>query len=293
MIVDRRRGLNQLIRESLPTLAVLFAWDIVVVICFQLFHRPWMDQPTLPYTLIGSALVLFLGVRNNNASARWWEARTLWGAVVNNCRNLARQCAALLGAERPDLARAIAGYAHALRAALARAPVDGDHTETLIGPVLAARIAGRNNRPNAILHELGREIAADCAHHGIDGAVLAGVDRILSDLANAQGGLERIRNTPLFIQFAVLPRLFVRIFCLVLPLSMVQELGWITPFGSTLVGLLFLALDDIGADLQDPFAPNVHGLPMRAMATTIEIDVLQGIGETAPAPIAPEDGVLF
>lgn len=292
MIVDRRRGLRQLFIESLPTLVALFAWDVVVVVCFQLLHRPWMEQPTLPYTLIGSALALFLGARNNNANARWWEARTLWGAVVNNTRSLARQCASILGGTRPDLARAIAAYAHALRTGLSRDKLPDDRTDELLPPELRARIAGRTNRANAILHELGREIVAAGAARGVDGALVASLDRILSDLANAQGGLERIRNTPLFIQYAVLPRIFARIFCLVLPLSMVQDLGWLTPFGSTLVGLLFLLLDDIGAGLEDPFASSVHALPMRAMATTIEIDVLQGIGDPAPSPIAPDRGVL-
>ena len=79
MIVDRRTGLIQLLREGLRALLVLFAWDVFVVVVFQTAHRPWMDQPSLPTSLIGSALVLFLSVRNNAAYARWWEARTLWG----------------------------------------------------------------------------------------------------------------------------------------------------------------------------------------------------------------------
>ena len=90
MIIDRRTGLIQLLREGLRALLVLFAWDIFVVLIFQMAHRRWMDQPSLPTSLIGSALVLFLSVRNNAAYARWWEARTLWGAVTNNARSFSR-----------------------------------------------------------------------------------------------------------------------------------------------------------------------------------------------------------
>lgn len=293
MIVDRGQGLRQLTRESLPTLAGLFAWDVVVVLAFQLLHRDWMDQPTLPYALIGSALALFLGARNTGASARWWEARTLWGGVVNGARSLGRQCDSLLGGTRPDLVRATAAYAHALRAALSRVPVEHDRSGEHLAPALAARIGGRTNRPAAILQAIAAGIAEECAALGLDGALHAALDRTLSELTAAQGGLERIRNTPLAVQFSVLPRLFVRLFCLVLPLSMVQELGWITPLGSALVGFLLLALDDVGADLEDPFAPTVHALPMRAIATTIEIDLLQSIGHAAPPPAGPERGVLL
>ncbi len=293
MIVDRRRGVRQLLGESLPTLAGLIAWDIVVVLAFQLLHRPWMEQPTLPYALIGSALALFLGARNTGASARWWEARTLLGGVVSGARSLARQCETLLGGARPDLVRAIAAYPHLLRIALSRVPVTDDRADALLTPELRTRIAPRTNRPAALIEAVAAAIAEECAVRGVDGALHAAIDRTLSELTAAQGGLERIRNTPLAVQFAVLPRLLVRLFCLVLPLSMVQELGWITPAGSTLVGFLLLALDDVGADLEDPFAPTVHALPMRAVATTIEIDVLQSIGDAVPPPAAPERGVLL
>ncbi len=86
------------------------------------------------------------------------------------------------------------------------------------------------------------------------------------------------------MQFSVLPRVLVNIFCIVLPLSMVQTLEWITPLGSSLVGCLFLVLDKSASDLQEPFANTLHALPMATIARTIEIDVLQPTGDaTAPA----------
>ncbi len=290
MIADRRAGMRILVRESVRPLLALFAWDVVVVLAFQLAHRSWMDQPALPFSLIGSALVLFLNVRNTAAYNRWWEARTLWGAVTNNARSFARQMQSLLGGA-PELTRAMIGYAHALRGALAGADVSGT-VEALLTPELAGRVAGLRNRPTALLFEIGVAVRVLAEARGVHPAAQAGIDRILSDLANAQGGLERIRNTPLAVQFSVLPWLLVRVFCLVLPLSMVQELGWITPLGSTVVGFLFVALDEIGADLEAPFAPGLHAVPMAAITRTIEIDLRQAIGDPAPEPMQPVDGVL-
>jgi putative membrane protein len=290
MIIDRSAGTLQLLRESVRPLLLLFAWDIIVVVAFQLAHRPWMDQPALPFSLVGSALVLFMSVRNNAAYARWWEARTLWGAVVNNSRSFARQMQALAHG-RPDLTRAMIAYVHALRGGLRGVDVSAE-IAPFLRPQMAARIAGRSNQANAVLHEIGRETAVHVREQGIDGAEHAAIDRILSDLANAQGGLERILRTPLAIQFALFPGLVTRLFCTVLPLSMVQELGWITPLGSTLAGFLFVSLDRIGADLESPFADSVHALPMQAITRTIEIDLLQSIGEPAPPPIQARKGIL-
>jgi putative membrane protein len=290
VIADRRAGTLHLMRESVQPLLGLFAWDIIVVLVFQLAHRPWMDQPALPFSLIGSALVLFLNVRNTAAYNRWWEARTLWGAVTNNTRSFSRQAATLLGGA-PELTRAMAAYAHALRGALSGKDASLE-VQALLAPDMAARVRGRRNVANAILFEIGVDVRACVDARGIHPAAHAEIDRMLSDLANAQGGLERIRNTPLAIQFSALPRMLVRVFCLVLPLSMVQELGWITPFGSTLVGFLFVALDEIGAELESPFADSPHAVPMQAITRTIEIDLLQAIGDPAPEPMQPVRGVL-
>ena len=291
MIIDRRVGLAFLFRENLRPVVLLFAWDVVVVLVFQLAHRTWMDQPALPYALIGSALALFLGVRNTTAAGRWWEARIAWGGVVNNARSAARQIAAFANEPSP-LLRALAAHAHALRASLARERVEGDRSAALLPPSIADALAGQPNRPLAIIGGISRTLAAARPPAAPEAPLHAEIERTLTDLVAAQGALERIRNTPLAIHYAVLPGLFVRLFCLVLPLSMVQELGWITPFGSTLVGLMFLALDGIGEELADPFAATAHALPMRAVATTIEIDLLGMIGAPTPLPVVAIGGVL-
>ncbi|MFT8886384.1 MAG: bestrophin family ion channel [Acetobacter papayae] len=282
MIVDPRMGLRIISREVRTVLLLMAAWDFVVVVLFQVFHQEWMEQPSLPVPLIGSALALFMGFRSTSAYARWWEGRTLWGSITNNCRSFGRQAGTLLG-DRHDLMYAIAAYPHALRMALGKLDASED-INRLLPAYMREAIVGYRNQPNAILYQIGLGVAEEVRKKNIDGAVHGQIDRILSDLANAQGGLERIRNTPLPMQFSVLPRVLVNIFCIVLPLSMVQTLEWITPLGSSLVGCLFLVLDKSASDLQEPFANTLHALPMATMARTIEIDVLQPTGDpTAPA----------
>ena len=62
---------------------------------------------------------------------------------------------------------------------------------------------------------------------------------------------------------------------------------------SLLAGLMFLAVLQIGDDLVDPFANTVHDVPLTAMCRTIEIDLLQALGDPAPAPVTPDRGVLW
>ncbi|CDG33804.1 FIG00690019: hypothetical protein [Parasaccharibacter apium] len=283
MIIKRRYGLSILFREILPPLVILTGWDCVVVILFQIFHQEWMEQPALPFSLMGSALAIFLGIRNNAAYARWWEARTLWGAITNNCRSFGRELESLLGGQ-PSLARAMAAYPYILKSSLSGNEPDGA-IQGLLDADTYRFVFSCTNPANALLYRIGQKVRTLVEERHIDGAVHGTVDRILSDLANAQGGLERIRNTPLPVQYSLLPKVITHLFCILLPLSAVQTLGWITPLGSSIIGVLFQMLDRSGQNLQEPFKVSPHSLPMLTMSRTIERDLLQPLGmEYHPLP---------
>lgn len=290
MIINRHYGISVLLGETLPPLVILALWDLVVVILFQVYHQEWMEQPALPISLMGSALAIFLGIRNNAAYDRWWEGRTLWGAITNNCRSFGRQAASLLHS-RDNLICMMAAYPHILRAAL-RGIDPGHEIDSLLDEEVKQRVLACTNRPNGLLYEIGLEVRKDVDKNHIDGAVHGTIDRILSDIANAQGGLERIRNTPLPAQYSILPNVVTHIFCIMLPLTAVQTLGWITPLGSSIIGLLFQMLDRAGRDLQEPFSDTVHALPMLSMARNIERDLLCPLGKPLPPVITAENGCL-
>ena len=99
------------------------------------------------------------------------------------------------------------------------------------------------------------------------------MESTLVDIANAQGGMERIKNTPLPAQYRFFPALFTRVFCIILPFAIVQDLGIYTPVGSALVGLMLLILLQIGDDLKDPFSNDVHDVPIASHCNTVEIDL--------------------
>jgi putative membrane protein len=120
------------------------------------------------------------------------------------------------------------------------------------------------------------------------------LDANLDDLVDAQGGAERIKNTPMPKQYDYFPQLFVQMYCMMLPLALVTDMGWYTPLGSTLVGFMFLALDKIGRDLEDPIENTVYDVPLTSITTTIEVNLRQLLGETAlPEAKKPVRGVLW
>ena len=239
-------------------------------------------------------MAIIVGLRNNSAYGRWWEARTLWGRAVNNSRSLARGAQTFLpDATASTLIHLQIAWAIALRHAMLKQPTWTDEVAALIPADIAARIRHATNLPTAINGAMGRLLAQPDRSDATQSIRIAALDQTLSALADAQGGLERIKNTPLPRQFEQFPRVFVIAYCLLLPIGLVHDLGLATPIGSTVIGAAFYLLDQIGRDIEDPFSGGVHDVAMGAITRTIEIDLRQMLGETtALTPLAPVDGVL-
>ncbi|HET9510911.1 MAG TPA: bestrophin family ion channel [Sphingomonas sp.] len=297
MIITATPRYSRILAEVWKPLLVLFFWDVAVTAFYMLTPA---KAPSLPLTLFGTALALFLGFRDNSAYQRWWEGRVLWGAMINASRSLAREIVTFMpyAAEGKlwDLKRTIVlrhiAYVHALRCQLRRIDPKPDVLRFLSAGEAAGPF-GRTNIANGIIDGTAGRIAKARREGHMDTILHAALERTLTDITNAQGGMERIKNTPLPNQYRFFPNLFTRLFCIVLPIGLVETLGWATPIGSTLAGLMFLAVLQIGDDLADPFANTIHDLPLDAMCRTIEIDLLQAIGDQAPEPLKPDRDVLW
>ena len=296
MILETVPRLRRVVAQAWKPLTILFVWDVIVTAIY--YYLPF-KAPPLPLTIFGTVLALFLGVRDSSAYQRWWEGRTLWGAMINASRNLARGVINFLPDDDADALRikeeVVLGqiaYVNALRRQLRRQPIDAEVFRHL-PPGLDERRLARTNPANGLLDAAGARIAEAHRRGWIDTIQQASLERVLIDIANAQGGMERLKNTPLPNQYRFFPELFTRVFCVLLPIGLVETLGLATPIGSTVAGLMFLAVLQIGDDLVDPFADSIHDVPLTAMCRTIEIDLLQALGRPAPEPAKPVKGVLW
>lgn len=295
MIVKPIPSIGTIVREVWKPLTVLFVWDVFVTVGYYVLP---FRAPEIPLPLLGSVVALFLGFRTNSAYQRWWEGRGLWGLMINASRNLARASQNFIpDPQSSQFARMIVfrqiAYVNALRCQLRRQPFD----EVVAGYLAKAGDSGamaRANVANGVLDGTGRQIEQARRNGWIDTIQQSTIEGVLIDIANAQGGMERLKNTPLPNHFRFFPSLFVHIFCVLMPFGLVETLGFATPLGSTVAGLMFLAVLAIGNDLVDPFSNTGHDLPLCAMCRTIEIDLLQSVGLDAPEPVAVDRaGVLW
>jgi putative membrane protein len=294
MIVQHRLHLRRLVVAVGPQLLILLSYDIFVTYLYMERDLTGIGRDDLPLSLIGTAVALVMTLRNNAAYGRWWEGRTLWGQIVNDSRSFVRGLIAMTQDAPLQilLTRHQVAYTQALRLHLLRI-TPWDAIERLLPPETVQRVRGAANIPLALQTDMADRLGKAREAGFIDAMSLAALNVSLSSLTSAQGGLERIKNTPMPRQYSQFPRIFVRVFCLVLPLGLVHDLGYFTPLGSALVGFMFLALDQVGIDLEDPFEGKVHDVPMQAITRTIELDLHQMIGHLANPPVVEvRDGVL-
>lgn len=308
MIVrPRPRGIEYffLLRGSiLPNiwlkLALTIATAVAVTVSHGVFYHLKVTLTTIPFSLMGLALAIFLGFRNSASYDRFWEGRKLWGNLLGACRNLARQAdaflqpgdsgaagaAAEIAAMRRRIALTALAFAHALRHQL-RDSDPGAELQRLL-PADEAAAIGRLRQPAAaLLHRIGDDLRTALQRGWLTPPLAQEIDRSLSQLVDVLGGCERIRNTPLPFSYSVLLHRTVYIYCYLLPFGLVDSIGALTPVVVGIVAYTFFGLDAIGDEIEEPFGTTANDLPLEALSYGIEISVREAIGD-AELPGMPE-----
>lgn len=259
---------------------------------------------TTPFTLIGLALAIFLGFRNNEAYDRFWEGRKLWGGMVNVTRSFTRQTLTLIIASDPEDAEEVAAiqrelvrhtiaYVYAFRHHLR----DTDPTHDL-GNYLQhdqrSSVLRHKNVPLAILQTMGERIHRAWQSGYVDTFHVPVLEESLTEMTAIQGGCERIKLTPIPFTYNVLIHRIVAIYCLAMPFGLLETAGALTPVVVCLISYAFFGLDAIGDDVEQPFETDDNDLPLEAISRTIEINLLQLIGEQdIPEPVQAVNGILL
>jgi putative membrane protein len=250
---------------------------------------------TIPFTLMGLPLAIFLGFRNNSAYDRYWEGRKLWGEIVSGTRNFARQCLSLvasapapgLEAAAPEIRgrmvyRAIA-YAHALRHHLRDSDSRPD-VEPLLAPDEWRSYESAVHKPNFLMDRMGGDLRRCMDEGRIDGCLAASIDSTLSALVAACAACERIRSTPIPFSYTLLLHRTAYFYCFLLPFGLVDTIGFMTPFVVAIVAYTFFGLDALGDEIEEPFGLAPNDLPLDTICRTIEINLRAALGETALPP---------
>jgi len=272
---------------------ILVGWFV----SYAELDQEWLDTglTVTPFSLIGLALSIFLGFRNNTAYDRFWEGRKLWGQLVNSSRTFAREVYLYVDAYpsllHTELVRSVQAYVHVLRQHL-RDETPGEGVEGLIPEELRLSLPESTNAPQKVLMYTVELL--DQAHHGgrVKPVHLVELERNLLDMTGEQGGCERIKATPIPHSYTVLIHRLVVLYCIGLPFGIVDAVGHWTPIVSAIVAYAFFSLDEVGGEIENPFGHDPNDLPLLQISTNIQRNLAEMIGDPIPPAIQPVDRLL-
>ncbi|MCA0998136.1 bestrophin family protein [Alloyangia pacifica] len=285
MILRKRPGLlglffvlkGSVVQQIWIQLLAVVLISIAVVFAHRQFPGLVPSLDPAPFALIGIALSIFLSFRNGACYDRWWEARKLWGLMIQTARDLLRQTVVIEGTqERRALLLAIVRYAKRAGQQL-RGGGAGQSSETA----------------DAALAEAGRIVSTLERSGALTQVETLVLHESLSRMAQALLGCERLASTPVPFAYSLLLHRTAYIYCIILPFGFADTLGWVAPLATGLVAYAFFGLDALAEELEEPFSDKQNAMPLTAYATTIEIALRGGLGDTdLPPPPKAVDFVL-
>ena len=230
-------------------------------------------------TLLGFALSMLLVFRTNTAYDRWWEGRKLWGALVNNSRNLALKINSLFADDkdvRALFARLIPGFAAELKIHLQADQTmysldESDHPEI-------SSFSRINHIPNQIVALMIDKIIQMQAEKKITGDQLLFISSELSSFMDICGGCERIKNTPIPYSYSSFIKKFILLYTITLPLGYVYSLHYLIVPVVVFVLYVLASLELIAEEIEEPFGKDDNDIPMQRIAETIQKNVSEILG---------------
>lgn len=265
--------------QLLPRLTLLFIFAASVVYFQGFFQTYNLSIDPAIFTLFGVALAIFLGFRNSASYERWWEARKLWGALLNDTRSIARQSYSLIDDEdyqkkRTDFINKMIALVHTLRHQL-RFTDSSDDLKRLLKSEDLLEISKTKYQPIMLLQKMAQQIKEAKKEQRITAIEQLAFEDNFNKISDIIGGCERIASTPIPYTYSVLLHRTVYLYCFLLPFGFVQTLGWMTPFAIVFIAYTFVALEAIADELEDPFGLQPNDLALDAMSKMIENTLLE------------------
>lgn len=244
-----------------------------------------------PYEVAGAALGLLLVLRTNAGYDRWWEGKKLWGGITNQSRNLVIAALAYGPSERAwrqRLVRWTASFPYIMMHSL-RGEREIPEVVALLGEEAAAKIAKAEHMPTFVSLRIAEILREGYEGLTIDRFALLEAEKSRALLIDHLGGCERILNSPLPLAYAIDIRRFIVLFLSTLPFALLTKLGSLMPLATIMIAYPIMALDDIGAELQNPFDRHRVGhFPLDRVCATIESHLFALLEEPAePAEAGP------
>lgn len=288
-----------LLKENIPVKYVVgkIKNELLLVagyaITIALFHRFLPEYrisiPIAVPAILATIISLLLAFRSNQAYDRWWEARGLWGAIVNDSRSLTRElttfldgdsstCEEIEGFKKRFVHRQIA-WCYSLSQSLRKQDPYLKTTGLLVDEEV--KFTHRfTNVPNSLLKLHGLDLKLAYKNGWLNDYQQVQIDGTLSRLCDAMGKCERIKNTVFPVTYSLYIHFCLYLFIMLLPFGLIEFFGMFEVPLIIAIAAAFLLVEKMAIHLQDPFENKPTDTPTTAISQTIERDLKQMLNDT-------------
>jgi putative membrane protein len=286
-----------LLKENIPVtyifgkikkeVIMVTVYAVLIAIMYNSFHFTRISIPIAVPTILGTVISLLLAFKSNQAYDRWWEARTLWGAIVNDTRSLTRQLLTFVDAPYAEseqkafcerVAKRQVAWCHSLSRNLRKEdPLQG--LDRLISAEDIEHVKRYANIPLGLLELQGADLRAAFKLGWITEYQQVAMDETLSRFSNEMGGCERIKNTVFPATYSVYIHLSVLLFVLLLPFGLIEFFGVVEVPLVIAIASSFFLIENMAIHLQDPFENKPTDTPTTTISRNIERDIKQMLKE--------------
>ncbi|PST85159.1 hypothetical protein C7T94_03375 [Pedobacter yulinensis] len=290
MLLVQNIRLSRILRNTWQVDLIMIVSCVAAYLIREFLIAHHLDIPAIIPTVLGTAIAFFIGFNNNQAYDRWWEARKVWGGLVNDSRSWARGLIHYVDPTDVQLARTMVfrhiGFLYALKASL-RGETHNFRAEYLTAEDETA-ISSHTNLHNAILALQSRDLQTLARNKSIDSFRFIELNEMLVRFTDGMGMSERIKNTVFPTTYSYLTKVFIWLFVVSFTLVISQSMGVWSIFMGWIIGFVFVSTQINGMSLVNPFENNSASIPLNSITRTIEINLLQMLGEeNVPAPVKP------
>ncbi|GAB3954659.1 bestrophin family ion channel [Spirosoma harenae] len=257
-------------------LVVVFLYVMVVTIGEMYYVDLRLKDTPAPFLgAMGILLSLLLLFRTNTAYDRFYEGRQAWGVLVNNCRNLAIFFNAVLpqGDEESRLffAKAISNFPFALKNHLREMP--GMHELDVVEEGEKRDLSNFDHKPAGVSNQLWVKTEALYREGQISESQHINLNQYLTSLMDVCGICERIKSTPIPFSYMLFIKLFIMLYVILLPFTVVSVYGYMTIPAVMLTSYILVGLEMIGEEIEEPFGLERNDLPLNQLSQLIRVNV--------------------
>ncbi|GGM87782.1 hypothetical protein GCM10010967_20470 [Dyadobacter beijingensis] len=272
-------------------------YGIAIEVIYQNYHITNISIPMTVHSVLGTIISLLLAFRSNQAYDRWWEARIIWGAIVNDSRTFARQILSLMedpleperidGFKKRMIKRQIA-WCYALGKGLRR-----DDPMPMISKFVSEDeveyLKDFDNKHVGIIQLHARDLNNALKQGWVNPYQQVELDQTLTRLCDHMGKSERIKNTVFPATYSLYIHLALHFFILLLPFGLVQLFGFLMVPVLIVITACFFLIEKMAIHLQDPFENKPTDTPVLSISRNIERDLKQMMKDKhVPQAFQPE-----